>query len=56
MAAAQIDPFDQYGTLLVAGILIPAWALWLAIEAPKLEAPDVMADEVPSEPTSVIGG
>ena len=42
VAAAQIDPFDQYGTLLVAGILIPAWALWLAIEAPKLEAPDVM--------------
>ena len=56
VAAAEIDPFDQYGTLLVAGILIPAWALWLAIEAPKLEAPGLMAGEVPPEPTSVIGG
>lgn len=56
VAASGIEPLDQYGTLLVAGILIPAWALWLAIEAPRLMAPDGAGANTPREPTAVIGG
>jgi hypothetical protein len=55
-AAAGIGPWDQYSTLLVAGILIPAWALWLAVAAPNLAAPDTLLGEVPAEPISAVGG
>jgi hypothetical protein len=40
-------PVDAYLALAVAGILIPVWALWLAIRAPHLAGPDDMAAEPP---------
>lgn len=33
-------PWDQLAVLLVAGILIPIWALWLAMRAGTLEPPE----------------
>jgi hypothetical protein len=41
-------PFDQLSLLLVAGVMIPLWALWLAIRADSLVpagATPVIADE-----------
>ena len=60
----QLDayPFNLISLLALTAILIPAWALWLAVEAPNLNAPDApdapdatVADQ-PPEATSVIGG
>lgn len=57
----QLDayPYNLISLLVLTAILIPAWALWLAIEAPNLNAPDApdatVADQ-PPEATSVIGG
>jgi hypothetical protein len=52
-------PYDLISLPVLTGLLVPAWAVWLAIEAPRLEAPDAAEwDEVdlPPEPTPVSGG
>jgi len=36
LAVAGAYPFDQLTLLLVAGVLVPIWALWLAIRADSL--------------------
>jgi hypothetical protein len=52
-------PYDLISLLVLTALLIPVWALWLAIEAPNLDAPDGAAwqeADSPTEQTSVIGG
>jgi hypothetical protein len=39
LGIAGTYPFDQIALLVVAGILIPLWGLWLAIRAPNLTPP-----------------
>jgi hypothetical protein len=36
LAVLQAFPFDQYVLGLTAGILVPIWAVWLAMRAPDL--------------------
>jgi hypothetical protein len=36
LAVADAYPFDQLALLLTAGILVPIWALWLAIRVETL--------------------
>ena len=50
------EPYDLISFFVLVALLIPAWALWLAIEAPRLTGPDAIPNEVAPEPTSVIGG
>jgi hypothetical protein len=40
LGIAGTYPFDQIALLVVAGALIPLWALWLAIRAPSLRGPE----------------
>ena len=44
----HLEPFDLWSFLVLATILVPGWALWLAIEAPRLAVPDEPAE--PDEP------
>jgi len=46
------EPYAYYLTLLTGGVLIPLWALWIAIRAPRLTGPDDRTDSEPmdSEP------
>jgi len=48
--ALELEPDPYYLTLLTGGVLIPLWALWLAIRAPQLSAPDVALPAEPMEP------
>lgn len=50
------EPYDLISFLALVTLLIPGWALWLAIAAPNLAAPDTMPVEVPPEMPSVLGG
>lgn len=36
LAVMEAYPFDQYVLGLTAGILVPIWAIWLAMRAPQL--------------------
>ena len=48
LAVLRAYPFDQLSLLLVAGVMIPLWALWLAIRADSLVpagSGPVIADE-----------
>lgn len=36
LVVLQAYPFDEYVLGLTAGILVPAWAIWLAMRAPEL--------------------
>ena len=51
-------PFNLISFLALIGLLIPAWALWLAVEAPSLTARRTRRTQRrwPPEATSVIGG
>jgi hypothetical protein len=42
------EPYDLISFFVLVAILVPGWALWLAIEAPGLAAPD--APDAPDEP------
>ena len=47
------DPWgliSDLAAVLVAGILIPLWALWLAIRAPQLNGPGALEPMEPMEP------
>ena len=53
------EPFDLYSFFVLAAILVPGWALWLAIEAPRLaapDAPDEPMDGLPPAEAAPIGG
>jgi hypothetical protein len=45
LAVMGAYPFDQLALLLVAGILVPIWALWVAIRANSLMSADVAIAE-----------
>jgi hypothetical protein len=40
LAVIGAYPFDQLAVVLTAGILVPIWALWLAIRVPLLRQPE----------------
>jgi hypothetical protein len=40
LAVAGAYPFDQLGVVLTAGVLVPIWALWLAIRVRLLRSPE----------------
>jgi hypothetical protein len=40
LSAFRAYPFDLIGTVLVAAILVPAWAIWIAMEADRLVEDD----------------
>lgn len=54
----HLEPFDLYSFFVLAAILVPGWALWLAIEAPKLAPPDVPPEPMEAMPTDTapVGG
>ena len=53
------EPYDLISFFVLVGILVPGWALWLAIEAPRLappDAPDEPMDELPPAEAAPVGG
>jgi len=53
------EPYDLISFFVLVAILVPGWALWLAIEAPKLtppDAPDERIEEPPPAEPSAVGG
>jgi hypothetical protein len=50
LAVLEAFPFDQYVLGLTAGILVPIWAIWLAMRAPELWA---AASEMTERPTAL---
>ena len=48
----HLEPFDLWSFLVLATILVPGWALWLAIEAPRLTSPD--EPDEPEEPMDAL--
>lgn len=48
IAALRIETLDLLALLLVAGILLPLWALWLATQVGGIRPPDEPAAEMPS--------
>ena len=56
------EPYDLISFFVLAAILVPGWALWLAIEAPRLtppdapDAPDEPIEELPPAEPSPVGG
>jgi hypothetical protein len=42
LGALGLYPFDQLAILIVAAILVPVWALWLAIRALNLAGPVIL--------------
>ena len=36
LAVLEAFPFDQYLLAATAGILVPIWAIWLALRAPDV--------------------
>lgn len=52
VSASDIHPAGDLLTLLVAGILLPVWALWVAIRAPRLAGPEGALLAEPMEPES----
>jgi len=53
------EPYDLISFFVLVAILVPGWALWLAIEAPRLtppDAPDEPMDELPPAEPAPVGG
>ena len=50
LAVLETFPFDQYLLGLTAGILVPIWAIWLAMRAPELWG---TASEMTERPTEL---
>ena len=53
------EPYDLISFFVLVAILVPGWALWLAIEAPRLtppDAPDEPMDELPPAEAAPVGG
>ena len=50
------EPYDLISFFVLVAVLIPGWALWLAIAARNLVAPDLMPVEAPPEMPSVSEG
>jgi MFS family permease len=53
------EPYDLISFFVLVAILVPGWALWLAIEAPGLaapDAPDEPMDELPAAEAAPVGG
>ena len=53
------EPYDLISFFVLAAILVPGWALWLAIEAPKLtppDEPDKPIEELPPAEAAPVGG
>jgi hypothetical protein len=53
------EPYDLISFFVLVAILVPGWALWLAIEAPKLtppDAPDEAIEELPPAEAAPVGG
>jgi hypothetical protein len=42
LAVLQAFPYDQIALALTAGILVPIWAIWLAIRAPEIWGPEAV--------------
>ena len=51
-AALGLEPYAYYSTIVLAGILIPVWALWVAIRGRQLIGPDGSAAG-PIDPGSI---
>ena len=43
-------PYDLWVLIVLSAVLIPAWALWLAIEVPNLTPPHESAEDEPAPP------
>ena len=59
MGELHAEPYDLISFFVLVAILVPGWALWLAIEAPRLtppDAPDEPMDELPPAEPAPVGG
>lgn len=46
----HLEPFDLWSFFVLVAILVPGWALWLAIEAPRLTPPDEPGEPIEGPP------